>query len=75
MQYNAGADNLSGFTGMGAGFRIGGGFISLLDFGYFWSSSPSGGDAWSRVLGYVIAGVNRSTSNRRIGFAIRCARD
>jgi uncharacterized protein (TIGR02145 family) len=73
---NTGADNLSGFTGMGAGFRVGGGFSGLRTHGYFWSASPSGGYAWVRALHGSYAGVYRGNyDSLRHGFAIRCARD
>jgi uncharacterized protein (TIGR02145 family) len=73
---NTGATNSSGFTGLGSGFRSSsGGFIFLLGKGYFWSSSPSGGYAWGRILNYSYASVLRSSYNRRSGFPVRCVQD
>jgi uncharacterized protein (TIGR02145 family) len=73
---NTGADNSSGFTALGGGYRIGsGGFNNLLSYGYFWSSSPSGGYAWYRRLSYLNAAVYRYNSNLRYGFAVRCVGD
>jgi uncharacterized protein (TIGR02145 family) len=73
---NTGATNSSGFTALGSGYRsTSGGFASLLNNGYFWSSSPSGGYAWYRVLTSGYAGVFRSASNLRDGFAVRCVGD
>jgi uncharacterized protein (TIGR02145 family) len=73
---DSGADNSSGFTGLGGGFGFtGGGFVTLLNFGYFWSSSPSGGTAWARILYTSHADVNRTNYAQRYGFSVRCARD
>jgi uncharacterized protein (TIGR02145 family) len=73
---NTGANNESGFAAFGGGYReTGGGFGNLRYVGYFWSASPSGGSAWSRELYSYNAGVYRNTSSRRLGFAVRCARD
>jgi uncharacterized protein (TIGR02145 family) len=74
---NTGATNSSGFTGLGSGTRSSsGGFFGLLYTGYFWSSSPSGGYAWVRVLGNVNADVFRNYGyTQRYGFAVRCVGD
>jgi hypothetical protein len=52
-----------------------GGFNNLLNNGYFWSSSPSGGNAWNRKLNNNYADVNRNNNNQRNGFAVRCGGD
>jgi uncharacterized protein (TIGR02145 family) len=73
---NSGADNSSGFSGLGHGFRTtSGSFSSWFNVGDFWSSSPSGGSAWYRVLFSNSADVSRSSGNRNYGFAVRCTRD
>jgi uncharacterized protein (TIGR02145 family) len=73
---NTGANNSSGFTGLGHGYRgIRGGFFNLLNLGYFWSSSPSGGNTWDRVLTNYNADVSRNTNLHRYGFAVRCVKD
>jgi uncharacterized protein (TIGR02145 family) len=74
---NTGATNSSGFTGLPSGLRdYIGGFDNLLNYGYFWSSSPPGGDAWYRVLYGSIAFVSRNYSwYPRFGFAVRCVGD
>jgi uncharacterized protein (TIGR02145 family) len=73
---DSGADNSSGFTALGGGVRTtSGGFSDLLYFGYFWSSSPSGGTAWYRVLYGSNADVSRSSPSQRYGFAVRCVGD
>jgi uncharacterized protein (TIGR02145 family) len=73
---NWGADNSSGFTALGNGLRYSsGGFNYLLYVGYFWSSSPSGGNAWYRLLGSTSADVSRYNTSQRDGFAVRCVGD
>jgi uncharacterized protein (TIGR02145 family) len=73
---NTGANNSSGFTGLGHGCRnANGSFYNLLRYGYFWSSSPSGGTAWYRLLGYYDADVGSTNASRRDGFAVRCVKD
>ena len=72
-----GGNNESGFTAFGGGYRDAGSgsFNNVRYNGYFWSSSPSGGAAWYRVLDSINAGVDRGDVSLRGGFAIRCARD
>jgi uncharacterized protein (TIGR02145 family) len=73
---NTGANNSSGFTGLGHVYReTSGGFANLLDYGAFWSSSPSGGSAWARLLCSDYAGLGRNASYQRNGFAVRCVKD
>ena len=43
--------------------------------GYWWSSSPSGGDAWLRFLFYDDPDIYRDFDNPRSGFSVRCLRD
>jgi uncharacterized protein (TIGR02145 family) len=74
---NAEATNSSGFSGAPAGFRDnngGYGYIGYLM--HWWSSSEVGmGSAWSRYLGYSGGNVLRVTSNKQVGFSVRCLRD
>jgi len=74
---NIGATNSSGFTGLPGGYRVsGGGFSSLVGYGYWWSSSDAGsGNAWHRRLYNGNAGAGRDTNGHRGGFSVRCARD
>ena len=44
-------------------------------YGRWWSSSPSGGDAWYRSLIYATPVVSRNDFNPRVGFSVRCLRD
>ena len=67
--------NQSGFTGLPGGRRYGSGNFNYAgDYGYWWSSSPSGSGAWYRYLGYT-EGVFRDFSSQRYGFSVRCVRD
>ena len=43
--------------------------------GYWWSSSPSGGNAWSRGLYDISPDLDRTSSIPRNGFSARCLRD
>ena len=43
--------------------------------GYWWSSSPSGGDAWYRYLNDYGPGIVRNDFLPRYGFSVRCLRD
>ncbi|MBL6646260.1 MAG: fibrobacter succinogenes major paralogous domain-containing protein [Flavobacteriales bacterium] len=44
-------------------------------FGSWWSSSPSGGNAWYRYLFDYNPGIYRFYVNPRDGFSVRCLRD
>jgi uncharacterized protein (TIGR02145 family) len=74
---NAGATNVSGFTGFGSGFRgYDASFGGFGDYGIFWSSSEKSQNyAWVRGLvkngSYVmIMGVNKV-----VGYPVRCLKD
>ena len=49
-----------------------GAFYDLSSNAYFWSSSVSGGDAWSRLLRSGSATVTRYASSQAFGFSVRC---
>ncbi len=70
--------NLSGFSGLPGGtrdFNLGS-FSDAGYFGYWWSSSPNGSNAWYRFLGYYFEPVVRSSYlNPQDGFSVRCVRD
>ncbi|MCK4745799.1 MAG: fibrobacter succinogenes major paralogous domain-containing protein, partial [Bacteroidales bacterium] len=74
---NSGATNESGFGGRAAGNR---GFLGdFQNFGYyapFWSATQNDSkQAWTRVLIYNDAKVQRNPLTKTNGFAVRCARD
>ena len=66
-----------GFSALPGGFRddFGGNFYVAGGYGYWWSSSPSGGNAWYRVLGVNNPDIYRSYYVPRLGFSVRCLRD
>ena len=68
--------NSSGFSGLPGGYRsLDGYFYTAGDFGFWWSSSPSGSDAWNRSLYYSSESVLRGYSNPLGGFSVRCIKD
>ena len=74
---NTDATNSSGFTGLPGGYRdYDGPFNNVGSSGYWWSSSESGTTyAWCRSLGYNYGNAYRSSTDRTIGFSVRCLRD
>ena len=69
--------NSSGFSGLPGGGRYdyGGGFSFAGYYGYCWSSSPNGSNAWYRFLSSNSESVGRSYSGQGDGFSVRCVRD
>ena len=68
--------NSSGFSGLPGGVRYDYGYFSSAgSYGYWWSSSPSGSNAWSRYLLNYGEDVGRSNGDQRLGFSVRCVRD
>ena len=68
--------NSSGFSALPAGYRYYNGyFINLGLNGFWWSSSPNGGDAIYRFLYSGYSNVNRLYNLPRFGFSVRCVRD
>ncbi len=66
-----------GFSALPGGYRdASDGYIAGAGLGgYWWSSSPSGGNAWYRYLNYNNLGIYRHDLNPRSGFSVRCLRD
>ena len=66
-----------GFSALPGGYRYyyDGSFANAGANGYWWSSSPSGGDAWARNLDDGDPGVDRDDDDPRVGFSVRCLRD
>jgi uncharacterized protein (TIGR02145 family) len=68
--------NSSGFSALPGGFRsYSSGYFFLGNYGYWWSSSPSGSYAWTRYLFSGDSFVFRYTHDGRDGFSVRCVRD
>ncbi|MBI1193799.1 MAG: hypothetical protein GC205_11600 [Bacteroidetes bacterium] len=70
------ATNLSGFTGLPAGYRLTGEFFGITTNGRFWSATESSANqAGNRVLYYFYAKFNRWVSFKPTGYSVRCVRD
>jgi uncharacterized protein (TIGR02145 family) len=69
--------NSSGFSGLPGGWRgyNNGEFYQAGVKGYWWSSSPSGSNAWSLYLNLSSENVYRVVNDQRHGFSVRCVRD
>jgi uncharacterized protein (TIGR02145 family) len=66
----------SGFEGKLAGYRnTDGSFVNLSAHAYFWSSSVSGSNAWSRLLYSSDSTVYRYAYDQTYGFSVRCLKD
>ncbi|HAT74163.1 MAG: putative lipoprotein [Candidatus Moranbacteria bacterium GW2011_GWF2_36_839] len=66
----------SGFNGLLAGYRsTDGSFASLSTSAFFWSSTVSGSNAWTRVLSSTNATVYRYEYDQAYGFSVRCLKD
>jgi len=74
---NGNGTNDFGFSALPGGLRsIGSGnFSDAGVLGFWWSSSPYGGNAWLRSLLFYNLDVNRNDYAPRYGFSVRCLRD
>lgn len=74
---NTGATNISGYSGLPAGYRdISGPFFNVGNLGYLWSSTQgSTTNAWTRNLNYNLGSIGRVNLNKPYGFTVRCLRD
>ena len=72
---NKGATNSTGFSGLPGIRNLDGSFGSNGFFGYWWSSTESGSQAWDRGLFYDGNGVVRANDDKGYGFWIRCVKD
>ena len=65
-----------GFSALPGGYRYSYGYFSNAGvYGFWWSSSPSGGNAWLRACVYYRSSHHRSNYDPRYGFSVRCLRD
>jgi len=71
---NNGATNETGFTALPGGYRdYFGIFGSIKRIGYWWSSSEAtSSDAWFRGMHFNYINADRSSSNKKSGFSVRC---
>ena len=69
--------NQSGFSALPGGYRISyaGDFSNAGNYGFWWSSSPRGGNVWSRYLSTSGPAIFRNDYDPRYGFSVRCLRD
>jgi uncharacterized protein (TIGR02145 family) len=76
-EYGGNGTNSSGFSGLPGGARNpGGNFDYAGRTGYWWSSSPSGSNAWFRYLSRNFESVGRGNYYLlQGGFSVRCLRD
>jgi uncharacterized protein (TIGR02145 family) len=74
---NTGADNSSGFAGLPGGNRNSNGlFFNVGNYGFLWSSTENSTTfAWSRLLSYDAGFINMGSSNKQVGFSVRCLMD
>ncbi len=65
--------NTVGFSALPAGYRVTSGSLGFVGaLGSWWSSSPSGTNAWFRSLLSGSSGVGRNTSSQAFGYSVRC---
>jgi uncharacterized protein (TIGR02145 family) len=68
--------NTSGFTALPGGSRgTYGSFFFEGSYGYWWSATESGSDAWIRYLYSSQSDVYRYTYDKGFGFSVRCIRN
>ncbi|MFO7622059.1 MAG: fibrobacter succinogenes major paralogous domain-containing protein [Bacteroidales bacterium] len=74
---NAGATNETGFTALPGGYRSSAGtYTNIKRYAYWWSSSQrTTNDAWFRDLSYGYNNADRTSSNKKGGFSVRCVMD
>jgi uncharacterized protein (TIGR02145 family) len=72
----SGGSNASNFSGLLAGYRISSGtFDARSSYGFWWTSSAAGDNAFSRYLAGFLRGVNYINRNKVFGQSIRCLKD
>jgi len=74
--FTSGGNNSSGWTGLLAGFRMYDSYFYYRNyFGYWWSSTQSGGSAWNRLMWTTSSGVARCVFDKVNGFSVRCIKN
>ncbi|MHC1776856.1 MAG: FISUMP domain-containing protein [Lentimicrobium sp.] len=73
---NAGATNISGFTGFPGGYRLNNGiFEEIGRSGYWWNSTvDNSNNIWMRTLDYNGDDLYMDIAARQFGFSVRCLR-
>jgi uncharacterized protein (TIGR02145 family) len=73
---NTGATNGSGFTALPGGYRnLDGPYYDLGNYGFWWSSTEIGTNAWSRNTHNSTTIVERNENDKHFGFLVRCLKD
>ncbi len=75
---NSGANNTSGFTGLGGGHRHNAGYFELLKLiAHFWSSTQDANNllAWQYMLFHNNTALGAQTQFKTMGLSVRCLRD
>jgi len=74
---NTGATNSTGFTGLPGGMRnpTSNTFQFIGENGLWWTSTPSGSNAWSTYMWYLFAGIDHNPGTKKYGFSVRCIKD
>jgi uncharacterized protein (TIGR02145 family) len=74
---NTGADNFSGFTGLGASVRDNYGVFGILgQYAYWWTTTENSSTlAWRRKLFNDDPTIGVATNNKLDGFSIRCIKN
>ncbi|MCU0459923.1 MAG: fibrobacter succinogenes major paralogous domain-containing protein [Bacteroidales bacterium] len=74
---NSGADNSSGFTAIGTGYRRPTGEFNWFRLwtGYYTSTAPDANHLIRRYIGYYFTGISRSSYDLDYGYSIRCVKD
>jgi uncharacterized protein (TIGR02145 family) len=74
---NSGADNSSGFSAMGTGYRRPPGALEWFRqwTGYYTSTTSNPGYLWMRYLGYDMKAIGRWERELKYGYSIRCVKD
>ncbi len=67
---------ISGFQALTGGYRnLADDYFAIGSFAYFWSSSDSGPNAWSRYFRSIDSWSYRSTYEKDYGFSVRCIKE
>lgn len=74
---NTGATNETGFTALPGGYRSNNGaFYNIGNYGLWWSATESSAsNAWLRDMNDSYSDVFSYSSNKELGFSVRCVRD
>jgi uncharacterized protein (TIGR02145 family) len=74
---NEGADNSTGFTALGTGYRRPPGEFEWFRqwTGYYTSTTSNPGNLWMRYLGYDLKAIARTERDLQYGYSIRCVKD